>query len=234
MSKETQEMFFVIADISGYTQFMLRSTTELIHSQGIISDLLNAVIAQMEIPLTIAKFEGDAIFMYAARTNQSDWQAVNAMLAEKLFHFIDAFDTKLQQLAQSNICTCNACVGMDKLKLKVVAHYGTALRYEIAGHLELSGVDVIIVHRLLKNNLPVNKYVLLSAAAQQQLNIEKPWQKTIASYPEDIGNISIYWLSIETPTIEVNTQWFNFNDIPRKLKYDVMPIVNFFKKKRRA
>lgn len=67
MSKNMQEMFLVIADISGYTKFMLTSRTELVHSQGIISDLLHVVIVQFEMPLTISKFEGDAIFIYAKK-----------------------------------------------------------------------------------------------------------------------------------------------------------------------
>lgn len=229
MPNNTHEMFFVIADISGYTKFMLTSRTEIIHNQGIISDLLNAVIAQIEIPLTIAKFEGDAIFMYAANEGKNDWQAVKDMLGNKFFAFIEAFDKKLQQLAEANICACQACLGMGKLKLKVLAHYGQALKYEIGGHAELSGVDVIIVHRLLKNHLPVNKYVLLSEAAKQKLTIERTWQKTVESYPEDVGDIKVYWLALETPDIEVKAHPFNVGDRFRKIKYDFMKMFNLFK-----
>lgn len=224
-------MFFVIADISGYTKFMLTSRTELIHSQGIISDLLNAVIAQVEIPLTIAKFEGDAVFMYAANDGKHDWQTVKNMLGNKLFAFIDAFDKKLQELAEANICHCQACLGMGKLKLKVLAHYGQGLKYEIAGHTELSGVDIIMVHRLLKNHLPVSKYVLLSEDAQQQLKIERQWQKTVESYPEDVGDIKVYWSALETAEIAVKTNRLNIGDMLRKLKYDFMKIFNLFKNK---
>lgn len=231
MSNNMQEMFFVIADISGYTQFMLTSRTELVHSQGIISDLLNAVIAQVEIPLTIAKFEGDAVFMYAAKEDKHNWQAVKEMLGNKLFAFIESFDKKLQELANANICPCKACLGMNKLKLKVVSHYGQALKYEIAGHAELSGVDVIIVHRLLKNHLPVNKYILLSETAQKQLKIERQWQKTVESYIEDVGDVAIYWLALETAEIKVKANKFNIGDIVRKIKYDVMKLFNLFKNK---
>lgn len=229
MSKDMQEMFFIIADISGYTKFMLMSRTELIHTQGIISDLLNAVITEIEIPLTIAKFEGDAIFMYALKDGKHDWQLVKQMLASKLFAFIEAFDKKLHALAESNICPCQACLGMNNLKLKVIAHYGNALKYQISGHTELSGVDVIIVHRLLKNNINVNKYVLLSQAAQEQLTIEKPWQKTISSYPEDIGDIKIYYLALEEAEIKVKLNRFNIFDMMRKVKYDLMKLFNLFK-----
>ena len=226
-----QEMFLVIADISGYTKFMLTSRTELVHSQGIISDLLHAVIAQFEMPLTISKFEGDAIFIYAEKNDKHDWQAVKNMLGSKLFAFIESFDRKLKELAEVNICPCKACLGMNKLKLKVVAHYGQVLKYEISGHAELSGVDVIIVHRLLKNNLPVNKYILLSESARQQLAIDRNWQKTVADYPDDVGNIPIYWLALETPEISVKVNWLNIGDMALKIKYDLMKTGNLFKNK---
>jgi hypothetical protein len=231
MPNDTQEMFFVIADISGYTKFMLMSRTEITHLQGIISDLLNAIISQVEIPITIAKFEGDAIFMYAAKDDNHDWQAVKNMLAGKFFAFIEAFDKKLCELADSNICHCQACLGMNKLKLKVLAHYGQALKYEISGHTELSGVDVIIVHRLLKNPLPISKYVLLSEMTQEQLKIDREWQKTVISYPEDVGDIKVCWAALESSEIEVKTNWFNIDDMLRKIKYDFMKIFHLFKNK---
>ena len=40
---------------------------------------------------------------------------------------------------------------MVTLRLKVIAHYGEAVRSQVAGFDEVSGVDVIVLHRLLKN-----------------------------------------------------------------------------------
>ena len=37
--------------------------------------------------------------------------------------------------------------------LKVIAHYGVTVRSRIAGFDEVSGVDVIVIHRLLKNEV---------------------------------------------------------------------------------
>jgi hypothetical protein len=118
---------------------------------------------------------------------------------------------------------------MNNLKLKVIAHYGKALKYQISGHAELSGIDVIIVHRLLKNTISVNKYVLVSQAAQEQLMIKKPWQKTICAYPEDIGDIDIYYLALEELAIKVKINRFNAGDMARKVKYDVMTLFKLFK-----
>jgi hypothetical protein len=229
MTKAPQEMFFVIADISGYTKFMLTPGMELTHLQGIISDLLNAVLKQIEMPMTISKFEGDAVFMHAAKDGKHDWEEVKAVLARKLFAFIEAFDGKLRELAGANHCSCASCAGMGKLKLKVLAHYGTALTYEIGGHQELSGVDVIILHRLLKNHVPSSKYVLLSAAAQEQLKIGGEWQKGIESYPADVGDIPVCWTILEPAEIDVEINRWNVADLARTARYGMMKMLGRFK-----
>lgn len=231
MTKAPQEMFFVIADISGYTKFMLTPGMELTHLQGIISDLLNAVLKQIEMPMTISKFEGDAVFMHAAKDGKHDWEEVKTILGRKLFAFIEAFDGKLRELAGANHCSCASCVGMSNLKLKVLAHYGTALTYEIGGHLELSGVDVIILHRLLKNHVPGGKYVLLSAVAQGQLKIGGEWQKGVESYPADVGDIAVCWTILEPAGIEVQVNRWNVVDIGRTARYGVMKMFGRFKNK---
>ena len=40
-----------------------------------------------------------------------------------------------------------------ELRLKVIAHYGVTVRSRSAGFDEVSGVDVIVIHRLLKNEV---------------------------------------------------------------------------------
>lgn len=54
----------VIADISGYTQFLKLRMLSLLHAEEIISSLLEAVVAGAEYPLQLSKFEGDAVFLY--------------------------------------------------------------------------------------------------------------------------------------------------------------------------
>ncbi|HUP46637.1 MAG TPA: hypothetical protein VM779_14110 [Thermoanaerobaculia bacterium] len=57
-----REFLFLIADISGYTRFMVSNETE---SHAVNGALLDAILQQVEIPLTVAKLEGDAVFLYA-------------------------------------------------------------------------------------------------------------------------------------------------------------------------
>lgn len=44
-----------------------------LHSQRIITDLLEAVIRQVALPLEIAKLEGDAVFIFAECREGADW-----------------------------------------------------------------------------------------------------------------------------------------------------------------
>ena len=55
---------FVIADISGYTNFV-SGVVELDHAQDILADIMDTLIRALRPPFRLAKFEGDAAFVYA-------------------------------------------------------------------------------------------------------------------------------------------------------------------------
>jgi uncharacterized protein YndB with AHSA1/START domain len=67
-------------------------------------------------------------------------------------------------------------VRIPDLNLKFVVHHGMALRHRIAGREELLGPDVIVVHRLLKNEvverLGIGAYALLTQASVDAVAIE--------------------------------------------------------------
>ena len=98
----------MIADISGYTRFMLTHHTARVHAHGIVSDLLAAVAGQAREPLAVNKFEGDAIFMVATRLD-AGWLKAGRDISGRLTAFVDAFHEKLAELTASNICHCIAC-----------------------------------------------------------------------------------------------------------------------------
>ena len=60
---EIKEVSLVLADISGYTEFVQAHRTALLHAEQIITDLLEAVIDSAEYPLTLNKLEGDAVLL---------------------------------------------------------------------------------------------------------------------------------------------------------------------------
>ena len=63
MLPKAESACFVIADISGYTHFV--SGVELDHAQDIIADIMDTLVRALRPPFRLAKFEGDAAFVYA-------------------------------------------------------------------------------------------------------------------------------------------------------------------------
>ena len=56
MSEDSiKKVLLMIADISGYTEFMLSTDIEITHSQKIITQLINTIIEQINITLEISK-----------------------------------------------------------------------------------------------------------------------------------------------------------------------------------
>ena len=58
-----KEVVFFIADISGYTRFIVANEKEMVHSQIIVRDLINTIISEIKAPMQVIRLEGDAIFM---------------------------------------------------------------------------------------------------------------------------------------------------------------------------
>ena len=72
-----------------------------------------------------------------------------------------AFHIEREYVAK-NLCPCKGCKEAANLTLKFVAHVGEVATQTIRDRLKLVGIDVILVHRMLKNPVPVREYVLLS------------------------------------------------------------------------
>ena len=213
------EFLLLIADISGYTRFMMTNHTARVHAHGIISDLISAVIAEVQIPLEVNKLEGDAIFMIAAR-QERDWGSIGSEIGRRLADFIAAFDRKLTALATSNICECIACQQMVTLRLKVIGHYGTAIRSRVSGFDELSGVDVIVLHRLLKNEVQGSEYILLTEPAFRFLSPPGDYLPHLEHY-DDVGDIPLHLRSLKAQVPAAAPRRFSIADIGRKLSYDI-------------
>ena len=213
------EVLLLIADISGYTRFMLTNRTARVHAHGIVADLLGVVAREAPPPLAVNKFEGDAIFMVAPRP-ETGWSDAGRALGARLTGFIDAFNRRITELASSNICDCIACQQMVTLRLKVIAHYGVAVRSRIAGFDEVSGVDVILVHRLLKNEVRASEYVLLTEPAYAFLEPPGDYASHRESY-DDVGQVAARLRAVAAAVPPAAPRRFSPVDIWRKLGYDI-------------
>jgi hypothetical protein len=97
------------------------------------------------------------------------------------------------------MCPCGSCTKTSDLKLKFVAHVGEVATQTIRRRRNLVGMDVIYVHRLLKNPVQVPEYVLLSEALYASRGTsatEHPVQE-IAQDLEGIGPVRNYVLDVE-------------------------------------
>jgi len=193
-SDAPEPVILIIADISGYTRYMTANAKTLAHSQVIITELVKAIVRQIELPLEVAKLEGDAVFLFGRKRNNSQpWPEVKKIVGAKLLAFFDKFSEKVAELSRSTTCSCHACAHIEKLRLKIVVHSGEALFHRVFHFLELAGVDVIIVHRLLKNSVAADQYLLLTETARHDLEFAEPIQLARGSENfEDIGNVSTF------------------------------------------
>jgi hypothetical protein len=75
----------------------------------------------------------------------------------------EAFKAKADELVFVQACGCDPCLQSKNLRLKIVAHKGEFTVQKIRRFEELAGEDVILVHRLLKNDLNSDEYWLVTA-----------------------------------------------------------------------
>lgn len=158
---ELKRVALVIADISGYTEFIRFHQGTLLHAEEIISQLLETVIDKVEYPLTLNKLEGDAALMYAELENVPQ-DAVRDVVRQ-VRAFFPVFRAKTYELSGTrSACPCEACQRIRGLRLKAVVHEGEVAVKQIRQFEEIAGEAVIMVHRLLKNTVPADEYILMT------------------------------------------------------------------------
>ncbi len=163
MAMRLTHAVMVLADISGYTQFITNREVSLLHAEQVINDLLESMIDRTEHPLTLNKLEGDAAFLYA-ESGDDHAAAVHDTLVQVAALF-PAFYERLDQVRQDRShCGCDACANVANLRLKAFVHCGEIAVKQFRQFEELAGEDVILIHRLMKNHVPGREYVLLSGA----------------------------------------------------------------------
>jgi hypothetical protein len=155
--------YLLISDISGYTQFLVDS--ELGHAKEILDSLLTATVDAVKAPIQVLNTRGDAILAFVAADEFLQPQS----LLEAIERFYFDFRRQLAFMDLNTTCTCNACINMAALDLKVFLHYGEYIEQEINGMMELQGADVILANLLMKNHvkdiLGLEGYALITEAA---------------------------------------------------------------------
>lgn len=219
--------YLVIADISGYTAYLTQ--VELEHAEGIMKNLFDTIVKEIQSPLIISKLEGDAIFAYAKEGSFIKGQS----LLEAVENIYIAFAKSLETMQRNTTCTCKACELMSTLDLKFILHYGTYMLSEIAGRQELSGTDVILAHKLLKNKISETAgdiaYAFISKACSDAMPLGemKEGMKPHSENYEHLGEISGYFYDLHkvwervqesrTVYVDPDESWFKVEiDVPTK------------------
>lgn len=186
-----------LPDISGFTKFVNRTAIE--HSQHITAELLELLIDANELGLTLAEIEGDALFFY-----KKDVLPSKEALLQQVQNMYVKFHTHLKLYEERRICQCGACCMASSLELKFVAHAGYFDFISIKEHRKPYGTAVIEAHRLLKNNVPIDEYLLLSRdlvdSWEEKESLPEGWenpQKSQSEYGE-IGKINYRYLPLTT------------------------------------
>jgi uncharacterized protein YndB with AHSA1/START domain len=182
----------VLADISGYTSYVVSSPLQ--HAEDVLSDVTAKVAERLGHVLTLNKYEGDAVFGYALEGTLD-----GSMLLDAVEECYFAFRNRLVGMQHATDCSCKACAKLPDLDLKFVVHHGGFIRRPGRGGEELTGEDVIVAHRLLKNGLGLRGYALFTEASVWALGLGpaalglRPYSETY----EDVGEVHGFVLDLE-------------------------------------
>jgi hypothetical protein len=193
---QPEPVCLLIADISGYTGYL--AAVELDHAQDILADLIGTVVTALRPTFRLAKLEGDAAFVFAPAGKLD-----GSLLLDAVERCYFGFRRRRRDVRQATSCSCNACVRIPDLNLKFVVHHGLAMRQRMAGREELLGSDVIVVHRLLKNEvverLGIGAYALFTQACVDAVAIDPAamGMEPLAETYEHLGEVGTWVHDLE-------------------------------------
>jgi hypothetical protein len=147
MSTERKGLVFIV-DISGYSQFI--RGINLSQGMVVIRRLLNAIIEENRLSFKISEIEGDAVLFYRFGAPPS------------MEEILSQFSIMLNTFKQILLKYLSRIPGIKKLSLKAVAHYGYMEEFQIDRFRKLYGITLIDAHRLLKNSIPSDTYVMVT------------------------------------------------------------------------
>src|SRR5258706_4080584 len=173
----------LIPDISGFTEFI--TTTELSHGAHAINILNDSIVKAVGEEYEVSEIEGDAVLLIKKGAAPSKKEILGSCL--KIFN---AFHFQRKWMQQHTVCPCGACQGIINLTLKFVAHHGPLAEIKVGRFVKQSGPEMIVAHRLLKNSINNNEYLLMTEKLLQQVtDSSEPVEMEWASSSEEYASI---------------------------------------------
>ena len=194
----TESGFLVLADISGFTAFV--TATELEHGTEVTGVLLADVMAALSPPLEIQELEGDAVFAIGSDRVVRR----GAPLLDLLRRACLAFRVLQEKMQADDSCSCGACSSVQMLDLKIIVHHGSFMRQSVGGRPRVAGPDVILAHKLLKNEIEGEAYILLTQAALERLELDPTAEgaQPITESYDHFGEVACFALELDgVPTV---------------------------------
>jgi hypothetical protein len=158
--EDVKPAFLYIPDISGYTQFI--NNTNIKYSRKLIHELLEIIVDSNILNLKIAEIQGDAILFYKLGTPP----CVSKLESQAKRTFIN-FQESLERMRMKYDLLRKA----PSLSLKIIVHFGIVGTMEIKNIVKLLGSDMVLAHRILKNNIKEKEYLLMTS---QYINSQSP------------------------------------------------------------
>jgi hypothetical protein len=184
MKMKAAPTLLCIPDISGFTKFMSDTNFEL--SSKVIPSLLNKIVYSNEIGLKISEIEGDAVLFYL----NGELPSLKDVVSQCKFFYTE-FYKQLHALRARYNKDSDSDMIPKMLGLKIILHYGKEVGLVPVGkRIKLIGEDVITAHRLLKNNIKINEYILLS-------------EDLLLNYDRKKVNGSFDWSTLKDGELEV-------------------------------
>ncbi|PJJ54406.1 DUF2652 domain-containing protein [Hymenobacter chitinivorans] len=144
-----------IPDISGFTRFIQESGSVL--APQLIADLLEILVEANTLNMEVSEIQGDAILFYRLGPPPT----VQEVVTQCRRIFLD-FQNYVRLVERDLDSELSAALRSHDLTIKIIVHFGRVSVAQIRQFTKLMGRDVIVVHRLLKNNVTGNEYILLS------------------------------------------------------------------------
>ncbi len=192
----TRRALLLIADIGGYTEYMQFHRSMLGHAEAATRRMLDKIVDAAR-DFDLIEIEGDAAFL-SRDADELDGPATLSAITRAAVAMHRAFHAE-RRFVELNICPCRSCTQTSALKLKFVAHVGDVATQTIKRRKKLVGMDVIYVHRLLKNHVNVPEYLLISddlfrngGTASSELVMQE-----IAQDLEGIGRVQTFFVDVK-------------------------------------
>jgi hypothetical protein len=182
---ETHRALLVIGDIGGYTRFMRLHRLSLAHAQENTARLLEAMIDAVP-RLELVEIEGDAAFLYVPEPEDEEVAASIAAVGAAIYR---AFHAEQGRISELTLCPCDACHQVGQLTVKVVAHLGEVVEQKVRDRTTVAGPDVILVHRMLKNSVPIKEYVLVTGPVLERCDPDL--RKAATAIEEELEGLGV-------------------------------------------